>query len=197
MAGWSTGRPVFDRLPLEGYQDNEIVDAITLPYDLLLMEWKDLAQNFERDFLDPATCRVDALDWLAQLVGFTGEYWDPSWPVNIKRELIARSHQFIWPNKGAKILLQWLLQLFSIQARIYLLGQFLVGYNKVGDALGGELLRYWILMPLTYRRESPEWELVERLDRLYMPCFTDGAGASRVVYEKFYVGFSKVGDPIF
>ena len=195
MPGWSTGRPIYHRLPAESeaYQGNPLVDAITNPYDALLMAWKASIDNFDRDFLDPDTCRSDVLDWLAQLCGFTGEYWDPTWTDAQKRELIRKSHLFIWPYKGTQILLEWLLGLFEIQARIYLIGQFLVGVNVVGDQIGGELLRYWILLPLEYRRTSETWALTERFNRLYMPCFAE----SRVCYERFYVGFSVVGDPIF
>lgn len=195
MGGWSTGRPIYHRLPEESeqYQHNPLVDAITTPYDAILMQWKGLVENFERDFLDPDTCRVDALDWLAQLCGFTGEYWDPIWAEAQKRELIRRSHTFIWANKGSQVLLEYLLDVFNINARVYMLGQFLADVNKAGDPVGGELLRYWILMPIEYLRTSKEWALVERLDRLYMPCFAD----SRVVYDRFYADFSVAGDPVF
>jgi Phage tail protein (Tail_P2_I) len=195
MPGWSSGRPIYHRLPeeSEAYQQNPLVDAITTPYDAILMEYKGLVENFERDFLDPDTARVDALDWLAQLCGFTGEYWDSSWTVAQKRELIKRSHSFIWANKGSQVLLEYLLDVFSINARIYLLGQFLADINKIGDLLGGDLMRYYVMMPLEYLRTSREWELVERLNRLYMPCFAD----SRVVYEQFYCDFSVIGDPLF
>ncbi len=195
MPGWNTGRPIYHRLPeeSEAYQQNPLVDAITAPYDAILMQWKDMAENFERDFLDPDTCRSDALDWLAQLCGFTGEYWDSGWSDAQKRELIRRSHTFIWANKGTQILLEYLLSVFAINARIYQLGLFLADINKAGDVVGGELLRYWILMPLDYLRTSKEWGLVERLNRLYMPCFAD----SRVVFERFYADFSVAGDPVF
>lgn len=195
MAGWDTSRPIYDRLPAESgaYQGNPIVDAITTPYDALLMQWRDLVMDFEANFLNPATCRADALDWLAQLCGFTGEYWDPNWADAQKRELISKSHLFIWPNKGTQILLEYLFDLFAINARIYQIGQFLAGVNVAGDVIGGELMRYWILMPLAYRRSGAEWELVERFNRLYMPCFAD----SRVCYDQFYAGFSVAGDPVF
>lgn len=194
MPGWSTGRPIYHRLPQESeaYQGNALVDALTKPYDNLLMAWKGLIDNFERDFLDPGTCRSDALDWLAQLCGFTGEYWDPTWAEPVKRELIRRSHSFIWQHKGSQMLLEWLLELFSIEAQVYMLGQFILGTNVLGDTLGGELLRYWVLLPLKYRRSSEDWALAERLNRLYMPVFADSA----VVYDRFYLGFSVLGDPL-
>lgn len=195
MPGWNTGRPIYHRLPeeSEAYQGNAIVDAITTPYDAILMEWKGLLENFEQDFLNPDTCRADALDWLAQLCGFTGEYWDSGWSEAQKRELIRRSHTFIWANKGCQVLLEYLLQVFSINARIFMLGQFLADISKAGDAIGGDLLRYYILMPLDYLRTSKEWELTERLNRLYMPCFAD----SKVVYSQFTADFSCAGDPVF
>lgn len=195
QSAWEQGRPIYRRLPVdaEQYQENDVCDWLTQPYDATLVAWKNILLNFEADFLDPATAREDALDWLAQLCGFTGEYWDPTWPVAAKRELISKSHLFIWPNKGTESLLRYLLAVFGINATIYRVGQFLVDINKVGDQIGGELLRYWILMPLTYLSNSKEWQLAERLNRLYMPCFCDSA----VVYDRFYADFSRVGDPIF
>jgi Phage tail protein (Tail_P2_I) len=195
MAGWDTDRPIYHRLPAESeaYQGNPIVDAVTAPFDELLVQWRDVALHFERDFLDSQTCKPEALDWLAQLCGFTGDYWDTDWPEAAKRELIARSHQFIWPNKGTQILLEYLLSVFAINAGIYRTGQFLAGISTAGSALGGELLQYWVLMPIQYRRTGMEWGLVERFVRLYMPCFVEHA----VCYEKFHAGFSAAGEPVF
>jgi hypothetical protein len=195
MAGWNTGRPIYDRLPAESeaYQGNPVVEAITRPFDELLMSWRGILLDFDKDFLNPDTAREDALDWLAQLCGFTDSYWDPGWTPAQKRELIRRSHSFIWPNKGSLILLEYLLGVFGIETEIYLTGQFLVGVTEVGGRLGGELLRYWIRLPVRYRNPGPEWALVERINRLYMPC----AAESYVCYSRFYVGLSKVGDPVF
>ena len=195
-SAWQRGRPIYNRLPIdsEQYQSNPIVDAITKPFDDILIQYKASVDNFERDFLDPTTARSDALDWLAQLVGFTGRYWDHSWADAQKRLLIANSHSFIWSNKGTYRLLCWLLNtVFALNATIYSVGDFLADINGADDYIGGDNLSYYILMPIADETISHEWRLAERLNLLYMPAFCDSA----VVYDGFYADLSRSDDPVF
>lgn len=196
MSAWSEGRPIYLRLPsdAEKYQGNPAVDAITRPFDAILMQYKAAIDNFSRDFLDPDTARSDALDWLAQNCGFTGNYWDPLWTDAQKRLLIKNSHSFIWNNKGTYRLLYWLLNtVFAIPAQIFQVGQFLADINAADDVLGGDQLQYFLLMPMTYKTTSKEWRLAERLNYLYMPVFC----SSDVVYDAFYADLSAAEDPVF
>lgn len=198
---WAS-RPIYHRLPIaEGkYQVHEddaelepVADWLTAPLDANLMDVKALLESFYADYLDPMTAKPDNLDWLAQVVGFTGEYWETSWSVAIKRELIRDSLAFIWQNKGTRALLEYLLGVFGINGKIYQLGQFLAGRNRAGSALGGENLEYFLLLPLTYLRTSQEWRLANKINRLYSPVFVD----SKVVYSQFHTGFSCAGEPCF
>lgn len=197
-SAWQLGRPIYLRLPgeEEGYQGNEVADALTLWLDLLLVDVKDAAVNFERDFVNPDTCRSDVLDWLAQHYGFTGEHWDVTWPDSIKRQLIKYSVSFVWPNKGRKVLLEWLLSLFAIDVIVLVPGSFIAGINYSGDLLGGVPLRYFVAMPLPtnngYLRSSKEWQLTARFNRLYMPCYC----FSLICYKKFVAGLALAGDPL-
>ncbi len=197
-SAWALGRPVFLRLPSEeeGYVGNEVADALTLWLDLFLVELKEKIVNFEQDFINPDTCRSDVLDWLAQHYGFTGEHWEASWPDLIKRQLIKYAPSFIWPNKGRKILLEWLLALFSINALVLTPGTFIAGINSADDLLGGEPLRYFIAMPLPskngYLRGSKQWLLAAKFNRLYMPCYC----YSLLCYKKFVAGLALAGDPL-
>ncbi len=202
---WDTGKPIYDRLPgdNEGYRKDQQWDGydpttdvalwLTEPWDSLLMELKGKIDNLPITHLDPAAADPENLDWLAQLCGFTGEYWQTDWAVLVKRQLIANSLNFIWINKGTRPLLEWLISLFGLQVRIYLLGEFLAGINAAGDLLGGDPFNYYLLVKLAYLRNSPEWALVEKLNKLYGPVFCE----SRVCYEQFYAGFSVAGDPVF
>jgi phage tail P2-like protein len=206
--GWQAGRPIHDRLPgaLEAYrkdqdwdgynptQDPPIADWLTVPWDELLMATKAKVDGIPATLLNPLTAAPSNLDWLAQLCGFTGDYWDASWPVAIKRQLIGRSLSFIWESKGTRALLEWLLNLFALEASIYQIGSWRAGVSKVGDPIGSaeEHLRYMLIVPLAYRRTSPEWQLVERLNRLYAPVYCE----SRICYDHWYAGVSAVGDPI-
>jgi hypothetical protein len=196
MSGWDTGRPIYHRLPsdAEQYQGNPVVDAITTPYDEILMQYKAALDSFEANFLNPDTARSDALDWLAQLCGFTGEYWMTEWADTAKRKLIKNSHLFIWRNKGTERLLVWLLNdVFELGAQVYQIGSFRADISAAGDDVGGDGLEYYILMQFRYETTSKEWRLAESLNRLYMPVFTD----SNVVYDGFYADMSRAGDPVF
>lgn len=195
MSAWSEGRPIYLRLPsdAEKYQGNPAVDAITRPFDAILMQYKAAIDNFSRDFLDPDTARSDALDWLAQNCGFTGKFWQADWTDAQKRLLIKNSHSFIWNNKGTTRLLIFLLSVFQINATIYSVGEFLADINAADDVLGGGQLQYFLLMPITYKTTSKEWRLAERLNYLYMPVFC----SSDVVYDAFYADLSAAEDPVF
>ncbi len=199
---WYENRPIYHRLPIaEGrYQVHEddtelepVADWLTAPLDANLLEVKAILGHFYRDYLDPLTTKAENLDWLAQLVGFTGEYWETNWTETQKRTLIKDSLTYIWENKGTRQVLEYLLGVFAIAGRIYQLGQFLAGRNVAGDTLGGENLEYFLLLPLRYLRTSYEWRLANKTNRLYSPVFVD----SRVMYSQFYCGFSVAGDAVF
>jgi phage tail P2-like protein len=196
MPGWNTDRPVYHRLPEESqqYQGNDVVDALTYPIDKILVDYKNALLNFEANFINPDTCRADALDWLAQLCGYTGEYWDSTWTEEQKRKLIKYSHIFVWAQKGSEILLNWLLNdVFELSATIYQVGEFLADISEAdNDVIGGDLLEYFILLPLSYETYSKEWKLAEKINKLYSPVWVD----SDVVYDGFYADFSEVGDPV-
>jgi phage tail P2-like protein len=204
---WQLNRPIYLRLPNESgaYQGNEIVDAITTPWDEQLVDIKNTLLNFNNDFINPDTARVDALDWLAQLSGFTGEYWDTNWTAAIKRELIKNSHTKIWSHKGTVMLLQYLLDLFGLDAVVYAENVWFIGITAIGSPVGGRTLYYAIKLFIPgaenrqfYTRNSKEWKFIERLNRLYMPCWCGSipTNGNFIHYEKFIIGVSAVGDPI-
>jgi len=196
MSAWSEGRPIFLRLPsdAERYQGNPAVDAITAPFDSILVSYKAAIDNFERDFLNADTARSDALDWLGQLCGFTGKFWQADWTDAQKRLLIKNSHSFIWANKGTERLLIWLLSVFAIDATVLSTGDFLADINAADDdSVGGDQLQYYLLMPITYQTTDKAWLLATRLNDLYMPVFCDSA----IVYASFMADLSSADDPTF
>jgi phage tail P2-like protein len=202
MSAWDEERPIFKRLPHYGWQDNEIADWITAAYDAVLIELKQAILNFPRDFIDPETCRSDALDWLAQLMGYTGDYWDTTWNDEIKRQLIKEAQTVVWRYKGSYYLLDYLFQIFGLNVQIKLQGQWTIGLSKVGDAIGGPLMLYSLVIgdndTPRYVRASQEWRLIERLNRLYMPCWCAPVtlNGSYLHYHRWRVGMSIVGDPL-
>jgi phage tail P2-like protein len=202
MSAWDEGRPIFKRLPQYGWQDNEVVDQITSAYDLVLIEIQQAILNFPRDFIDPDTCRADALDWLGQLSGYTGEYWDSAWSEAVKRQLIKDAQPVVWRYKGSFYLLDYLFDSFSLSVRIRLRGQWRIGVSKVGDPIGGGLLVYSLVLGSAtdpgYPRNSEQWRLIERLNRLYMPCWCSPVtlNGNFLHYHRWRIGRSMVGDPI-
>ena len=195
MSGWSTNRPIYDRLPsdAERYNGNPIVDAITQPFDSILIQYKAAIDNFERDFLNADTARSDALDWLGQLCGFTGNFWSTDWGDAQKRLLIKNSHSFIWNNVGTERLLIWLLSVFAIDATVFSVNDFLADLSAADDdSVGGSQLEYFIVMSLVYETFSPQWKLAEKLNYLYMPVFCDSA----IVYASFIADMSSANDPV-
>ncbi|MCC5636339.1 phage tail protein [Nostoc sp. CHAB 5844] len=201
-SAWEQGRPIYKRLPIaeEKYQvapdDPEldpVADWLTVGVDENLMAVKAAITTFYADYLDPVTAKSQNLDWLGQLCGFTGEYWETAWSDEQKRSLITNAYTFIWECKGSRAVLEYLLETFSIQGKIYLLGEFLADRNVAGDALGGEPLEYFLLLPLSYLRTSYQWRLASKFNRLYGPVYVK----SVVCFSQFYCGFSVAGDPIF
>ncbi len=198
---WAEKRPIFKSLPEYGWQDNEVADWITSAYDVVLIEFKGKILDFEKDFIDPDTAREDALDWLAQLCGYQPTYWDAGWKPHIKRELI-KNHQLVWGYKGTPELLKYLFELFGLEADIRTVGAWQVGVTAIGSAIGGDLLSYSIVINSPgrafYLRTSDEWRLIEKLNRLFMPCWCTSAtlNGSFLHYNRWRVGLSQVGDLI-
>jgi hypothetical protein len=209
MAGWDTGRPIHDRLPgeNEGYRKDEewgghdpienppIARWLTTPWDELLMEWKTYIDDIPKNYLDPATALPSALDWLGQLWGFTGEYWDTGWPDIIRRTLIQNS-QWIWINMGTETLMTWMIALFGLKATLYQLGDFRADISEAEDTIGndGREFEIFVIVNLAdYFRVSAQWRLLERLCDLYMPIYVE----KTICYEEFYADFSLADDPIF
>lgn len=204
---WATGQPIYGRLPgeNEAYQKDRTFESYNIADDIaywlvaywdeLLLETKATAEDFHTDYLDPETARADALDWLAQFAGYTGNYWDSEWPESAKRALIANAYSQVWPMKGTRELLEWLLSsaVFNLEARVFILGDFLAGISQAGDVLGSDPFTFFILVDLDYLRVSSEWRLIEQLRQLFTPIYCE----SRVCFEEFYAGFSVAGDPVF
>lgn len=111
----------------------------------------------------------------------------------MKRSLLRNAYTLIWANKGSEAVLRFLINLFDISHEIWLGDSFLLGISELPGTLGSPEWAYYILLPLAYLRESVEFRLTEKLNRLYSPAFAD----SLVAYDAFYCGFSQCGDPIF
>lgn len=195
---WSSSRPVYQRLPgiNGGYYSedgNNPADWLTQFVDVLLVETKAKIDDLPRQ-LNPDTCDPEWLDFLAGLCGLTGEYWDTAWPESIQRSLIRSAFPTLWANKGSKQVIEYLLNLFGISHDIWL-GSAAYADIALADiaTVGTPQWRYVIRLPLLYLRDSPEFKLAEKLNRLYGPVFCD----SRVCFKEAYADFAVCGDPVF
>jgi Phage tail protein (Tail_P2_I) len=192
---WATGRPIYSRLPgMQGaYNENPVADWLTDFWDQILIESKAKVDLISAKQLNPLDCDAEWLDYLAQLFGFTGEYWDVSWDVAGKRLLLSNAYQGvnIWGNKGSAAVLTFVLAALGVQNKVVVSGDFLVNISEVGDPIGENPWDYTIYLPERLRGKS-EAQLAEKMNRLYGPCWCE----SRVMFDdsEFFTTLFLVGD---
>lgn len=175
---WDTGRPILSRMP-NIYIENEVTDYLTAYWDDLLIENKAKLDDLPRQ-LDPTLCDVNWLDYLAPLCGFTGEYWDASWPVSGKRQLLANSYTFIWPNKGSRLVLSFVLNALGVNHRITTGQNWIIGKSQLGvDTLGSSPWEYQIKLPTYYKLNGQEFKLATKINKLYGPLWCK----SQILYD--------------
>ncbi|HEY9835495.1 MAG TPA: phage tail protein [Vampirovibrionales bacterium] len=200
-------RPIFSRLPAEnyGYRTDETEESSQDPsnwissfYDELLCGLKFDLNNFYHDYLDCQTAKAEVLDWAAQLYGFTGEHWDPTWEETFKRQLLCHAFE-IWQGKGTEELFDWLLETYGIitctdPKKIWQCENFTAGESRLDWPIKGNPLEAFIRVPLgQYTAKSSEWKLILRWIRLYMPIWA----ITVLCFCYFYAGHSRAGDGVF
>jgi phage tail-like protein len=209
---YKDGRPVFYDLPQKGYQDNPIVDWLTLWYDERIVQSATTLESFWQN-LDPMVAPESYLDYLAFLCGLSGKYWDVKWTVPVKRSLISLAHS-LWSSRGT---LRAIKQVLNIQLSTYLYdsegflvddkGDYLIenpeytiwtnGALRLSFTLpatfGKDDLKLWVRLPLKYQRSTQQFKEAQRTLRNYAPAIVK----SGVCFERFYLGFSVLGDPLF
>ncbi|MBW4558461.1 MAG: phage tail protein [Trichormus sp. ATA11-4-KO1] len=187
---WHEGRPVFNRLPQTGYQDNLAVDWLTLWVDQKLSDKADQLQTLWTK-LDPLTTTEDWLDYLAFLCGLSGVYYDTKWAVNIKRQMISQAHS-LWSSRGTLASIRTVLDIHEIPYTIWNSGSLRLPF-VLSATFGRDDLRLYVRLPLDYQRTSREFKEAQRTLRNYAPVIVD----AEVVFERFYLGFSRIGEPLF
>ncbi|MGJ3244929.1 MAG: hypothetical protein ACFE0I_02510 [Elainellaceae cyanobacterium] len=166
---WASGQPIYERLP-DAYKENEIAKWLSDFWDELLIATKGQIDEIP-DYLAIAdSTPEDWLDFLAPLCGFTGGYWDRSWPIQSKVTLLRNAYTFIWVNKGSKAVLSFVLTALGIQNFVQVAGDFIIGTDQVGDPLGINPWEYVIILPESYRN-TDKHRLAQKIDRLYGPAW--------------------------
>ena len=204
--GWDTGRPVYNRLPIDSQQyqrepinENDIIvsDVLTDWVDTFLMLQKTNTDNLFVDYLDGTTAKSETLDWLGQLCGFTDEFWSKTWDDNIKRQLIINSYRFIWPNRGNAEVLNFLIKLFNLPTYptqdIYLVPYLLSGITPIAAIAGRKPNEFFIRLKTVSIRNDYFWKTALMFVRLYAPATTNGV----VGYDYFYAGLSATNEGVF
>lgn len=187
---WAVQRPVYARLPEYAYQDNAVADWLTQWVDSYLSNTAMTLQNFYKE-LDPTTCQDSSLDFLASLVGLVGSFWDTRWSSVVKRAFITNVG-LIFATRGTKTCLQLVISIFKYQYSIWVSGQLVLPF-KMSGTFGSSNLVFYLRLPLKYRYKATEWTECERLLKNYAPVVVENA----VTYEKYYTGFSRLGQPMF
>jgi hypothetical protein len=187
---WDKGRPVFLRLPRDGYQNNPDVEALLTQPDEFLTRTKTLLETLYQR-LDPLVCPVEWLDYLGWLNGWSAEYWDTLWTPEVKRALIVISNS-VWGGLGQQQILGLVLSTQGVEHRIWTAKSLQLPFTLPGtmDTPKGKL---FIRVPLKYLRNGRLFKEAERTRTNFVPCVI----SSKVTYEYFYLGFSALGEPLF
>ena|GEM_PF-2044415 len=180
---WLDNRPIYNRLPgVNGGYKTDVVAWLTAFWDEETIKALLDVEDFDRQ-VDPDLCDEQYLDFLAGLFGWSGIYWNSSWPTPTKRTLLSRSFDKIWINKGSRETLTFIITAFGIPNLIIEGTSFIIGQSEVGDQLGDIAWEYVIYLPTRYFR-SPTEILVRQLDKLFSPVWTDGT----LIFDDQYFG---------
>lgn len=186
-------RPVFERLPVRGYQDNPIADALTQYYDEKLVKVGTDIENLHTR-LNPETCSPDTLDWLAYMVGMVQPYYSTGWEVPVKRKAVAWANT-IFRQRGTIPGITKALTIhgfdFAIRTSDDLKLPFVFGNST--SKFGKKSNTAYITLPLVYPRGGYEFKEAKRVVDNYSAV----VNPLRPCYDKFYIGFSVFDDPLF
>lgn len=187
---YKDGRPVFYDLPYVGYQDNEVVEWLTRWYDQKLVDTATLMETFWEKLI-PEEAPEEYLDYLAFLVGLSGNYWDTNWAQGVKRKMIKAAHS-LWSKRGSLEAIREVLGIHEIPYSFWSQGSLVVPFNVPGT-FGVDDMTLYLRMPLTFSRTSRTWIEAQRTLKNYAPVMTKAT----LGYDFFYVGFSIIGERVF
>lgn len=191
-------RPIYTSLPGvfgQYFSDNEPSNYLTSYWDSLYCNTKHSIDDL-KTHLNPLTCDAKYLPLLGVLAGFSENYAILNcFDIQCQRNIINKSHSFIWPNKGSKAVLDYLLDCLGISYTLYSVDNFLADINVAGDAIGGtgeELINFYLVSD-TITRNSSEWNKLKLIIDLFTPIYA----SHTLTYEHFKAGISACGEPVF
>ena len=185
-------RPVFNRLPIRGYQDNPIADALTQFYDAKVVAVGTQIEQLHTS-LDPATAPASYLDWIAFLVGMVHPYYSLKWSDSVKRKAIAGASA-IFSNRGTLKGLSLAMDIHDIQYSIYTSDDLRLPFTFTATTRFGLISQtVYVRLPLAYQRNGSQFLEATRAVRNYTAIVTPVLAT----YDAFYLDFSVFGDPLF
>ena len=185
-------RPTFSRLPVRGYQDNVTADALLQFYDAKLVSVGQQVAALH-SLLDPAIVPVAYLDWLAFMVGMVDPYYSLGWPVAVKRKAVLWANK-IFENRGTLLGLKTAIDIHSLEYDVYSSDDLRLPFTFTASTRFGLISQtVYVRLPLKYARGGYEYQEAQRAVTNYTALVTPAA----VCYDRFYIGFSAFGDPLF
>lgn len=210
--------PIYARLPAynRGYRrwgetedaDNvangEVSRWLTIATDELLCELKGNVTGFYENYLDPETARSDALDWLAQHLGFSGSFWRSEWPDEVKREILKLGDE-VWIGRGSIDKIDTLLEAIGVVTcadvwplndtghRSYRLPWLRADLGTADNYWRADNTHYFIRLPLTTKRGDETWQYAKWI----VDGFTPVGAVGVPCFCNFYPDKSHADDPIF
>lgn len=186
-------RPVFERLPVNGYQNNAIADAVTSYYDEKLVATGTLVEGLHLR-LNPDTCPDTYLEWLAFMVGMVAPYYNNQWSVAVKRKAVKSAND-IFRLRGTTPGILKALDIHSFEYSLYTSNDlklpFVFGNNTSRFGKRSDAAR--IVLPLKYTRSGYEFTEAQKVADNYSAIVNPVAPC----YDRFYIGFSFFDDPVF
>lgn len=190
---WKSKRPIQNTLPcFSGAYQNELTKILIKYWDELVIHIKELIEDLPRQ-LDANTCDEEFLPLLGYMAGFTGEYSILEYPLEVQRELILNSSNFIWRYKGTDKVLDYLLDILGIPHLLSYGSLFIVGISTSPHLFAESNFSAYLLLPIGIERNSAEWNLAQQILNLYSPAYSD----IHMCYDGFYPSISAPGDPVF
>lgn len=186
-------RPTFERLPVRGYQDNPVADALTQYYDEKLVAVGTQVENLYLN-LNPDSCPESFLDWLAFMVGMVTPYYDVAWSISVKRKAVKSAND-IFMLRGTLPGVKKALNIHNFDYTLYTSDDLKLAFVFGGDTskFGKRSETTRIVLPLKYNRNGYEFNEANRVSENY----TSVANPVLPCYDKFYIGFSVFDDPLF
>lgn len=187
---WDKGQPVTLRLPRDGYQNNPDVVSLLSQPDWFLTSKKEQLETLYQQ-LTGETAPVSWLDYLAWLLGWSDEYWDTRWSESVKRQLIVIANS-VWERLGRSDVITQILDIHGIEHDLWTEVALQLPFSMPAT-FSTPKGRLYIRLPIQYLRNGNEFREARRTRDNFVPCTI----LSGVVYDRFYLGISQLGDPMF